>query len=282
VTLDPPVLTDTVTINSSVDLRLVSDIVGAPIDELMALNPSLLRMVTPPDAPFDLHLPAGTATLFPAAHRRSSLKASATHGAIIAWLADDTLASVARTYRVSVAELATANQLAREQRALQGVEGLVVPLAPAARARPSHMLLYTARRGRYPGHHRRPLRRLAQSVAPLEQIEGVKVEPGRRLHVAEPASVRRTRSRAPSERIFQSAKARKAAAKPHEKASANHLHASPAPPPAAKKSRSSSAKNTLARDKSATRRRKSSSSEETKVDQGPHYVLVFCYHLRAS
>jgi membrane-bound lytic murein transglycosylase D len=50
VTLDPPVLTDTVTINYSVDLRLVSDIVGAPVDELMALNPSLLRMETPPAA----------------------------------------------------------------------------------------------------------------------------------------------------------------------------------------------------------------------------------------
>ena len=64
VTLDPPVLTDTVTINYSIDLRLVSDLVGAPIDEIEALNPSLLRMVTPPDTPFDLHLPAGTATLF--------------------------------------------------------------------------------------------------------------------------------------------------------------------------------------------------------------------------
>jgi hypothetical protein len=99
VTLDPPVLTDTVTINYSVDLRLVSDMVGAPVDELEALNPSLLRMVTPPDASFDLHLPAGTATLFeqriaaiPEAKRNS-------------WryhrvAADDTLASVAREYRV--------------------------------------------------------------------------------------------------------------------------------------------------------------------------------------
>ena len=49
ITLDPPVVTDTVTIDYSVDLRLVSDIVGAPIDELIALNPSLLRLVTPPD-----------------------------------------------------------------------------------------------------------------------------------------------------------------------------------------------------------------------------------------
>ncbi len=44
ITLDPPVLTDTMTINYPVDLRLVSDLVGAPVDELVALNPSLLRL----------------------------------------------------------------------------------------------------------------------------------------------------------------------------------------------------------------------------------------------
>ena len=55
VTLDPPILTDTVTVNYSVDIRLVSDLVGAPMDELLALNPSMLHMITPPEAPFDLH-----------------------------------------------------------------------------------------------------------------------------------------------------------------------------------------------------------------------------------
>ena len=104
VTLDPPVLTDTVTINYSIDLRLVSDLVGAPVDEIEALNPSLLRMITPPETSFDLHLPAGTATLFdrrvasiPEARRNSWRY----HAAV----AGDTLASVAQEYRVPVAEL---------------------------------------------------------------------------------------------------------------------------------------------------------------------------------
>ncbi len=110
VTLDPPVLTDTVTINYSIDLRLVSDLVGAPVDEIEALNPSLLRMVTPPDASFDLHLPAGTATLF---EQRVALIPEARRNS---WryhpvVAGDTLASVAQEYRVPVAELASANQL---------------------------------------------------------------------------------------------------------------------------------------------------------------------------
>jgi membrane-bound lytic murein transglycosylase D len=185
VTLDPPVLTDTVTINYSVDLRLVSDIVGAPVDETMALNPSVLRMDTPPDASFDLHLPAGTATLF--AHRIAAIPEAKRN----AWryhrvAAEDTLASVAREHGVSEVELATANQL-RPSDSLNGVEGLVVPQAPAAV--PAHVVLYTARRGdtlvtiadRF-GVSLNELRR-------WNGITGIKVEPGRRLHVAEPVSV---------------------------------------------------------------------------------------------
>ena len=85
ITLDPPVLTDTVTINYSVDLRLVSDLVDAPVDELEALNPSLLRMTTPPDTAFDLHLPAGTATLFEQRVDADSREPSAIPGATTAW-----------------------------------------------------------------------------------------------------------------------------------------------------------------------------------------------------
>jgi membrane-bound lytic murein transglycosylase D len=192
VTLDPPLLTDTVTVNYSVDLRLVSDLVSAPVDELMALNPSLLRMITPPDTSFDLHLPAGTATLY--TQRVAVIPESRRN----AWryhrvAAEDTLASVARTYRVQVAELAAANQL-HESDSIQGVEALVVPVPPSA-APSAHLLLYTARRGdtlvtiadRF-GVSLNQLRR-------WNKITGNKVAPGSRLHVAEPASLSRATSR---------------------------------------------------------------------------------------
>ena len=183
VTLDPPVLTDTLTINYSVDLRLVSDVVDAPVDELTALNPSLLRMVTPPDASFDLHLPAGTATLF---NQRIAAIPEAKRNA---WRyhrvgADDTLASVAREFRVSESELAAANQL-RSSDSLQGLEALVIPLAPAAT--PSvRMVLYTVRRG---DSLVTISDRFGVSLAQLRRwnnITGVKVTPGSRIHVAEP------------------------------------------------------------------------------------------------
>jgi membrane-bound lytic murein transglycosylase D len=190
ITLDPPVVTDTVTINYSVDLRLVADLTGTPIDELEALNPSLLRMVTPPDASFDLHLPAGTADLFA---KRIALVPETKRDA---WryhpvAPDDTLASVARSFHVSVAELAAANQL-NEDASLQGVEALVVPLAPPTPT--SHTMLYTARRG---DTLVSIADRFGVSLTQLRRwnnLTGTKVAPGRRLRVTEPAHVVRTRT----------------------------------------------------------------------------------------
>ncbi|WP_348262470.1 transglycosylase SLT domain-containing protein [Telmatobacter sp. DSM 110680] len=194
ITLDPPVLTDTVTINYSADLRLVSDIVGAPIDELIALNPSLLRMVTPPDYQFDLHLPAGTAALFQekiAAIPESKRNSWRYHKVT----AEDTLASVAHTYSVSVSSLAAANQLDQTGK-LDGVEALVVPVAPAA-SPSAHTVYYTTRRGdtlvsvadRF-GVSLTQLRRWNKLPA-----SGIKIDSGRRLHVAEPTVVRASSSR---------------------------------------------------------------------------------------
>lgn len=187
VTLDPPVLTDTVTVNDSIDLRLVSDMVGAPVDELEALNPSLLRRATPPDTVFDLHLPAGTATLF------NERLARVPEGKRNSWryhavVAGDTLDSVARAYRVSAAELAAANHLG-EGEGLAGKGALVVPAAPEAAPLLRAARLYVARRG---DTLVTIADRFGVSLSELRRWNaipsGIKVEVGRRLHVAEPAA----------------------------------------------------------------------------------------------
>jgi membrane-bound lytic murein transglycosylase D len=215
VTLDPPVLTDTVTINYPVNLRLVSDIVGAPVDELTALNPSLLRMTTPPDAPFDLHLPGGTAAVF------KKLIALIPEGKRNAWryhrvAPEDTLASVALRYRVTEAALAGANHLSVRD-GIDGVEALLVPAAPVAE--PVHTRVYIARKGetlvtisdRF-GVSLSQLRR-------WNKITGTKVQPGQRLYVADPAT------------------APHVAARPHHRATAPAgVHAQPAPAKSATKS----------------------------------------------
>jgi membrane-bound lytic murein transglycosylase D len=215
VTLDPPVLTDTVTINYPVNLRLVSDIVGVPVDELTALNPSLLRMTTPPDAPFDLHLPGGTAAVF------QQCIALIPEGKRNAWryhrvAAGDTLASVALRYHVTEAALAGANHLSVRD-GVDGVEALLVPAAPIAE--PVHTRVYVARKGetlvtisdRF-GVSLSQLRR-------WNKITGTRVQPGQRLYVADPAT------------------APHAAARPHHSATAPAgVHAQSAPAKSATKS----------------------------------------------
>jgi membrane-bound lytic murein transglycosylase D len=182
------VLTDTVTVNYAIDMRLVSDLVGAPVDEIEALNPSLLRRVTPPDVSFDLHLPAGTATLF---EQRAALIPEAKRNS---WryhpvAAGDTLQSVAQEYRVPLAELASVNQLSPTE-SVVGIEALVVPVPPAAEPL-TRTRLYIVRRG---DTLVTIADRFGVSLSQLRSWNGipsgVRVEPGRRLRVAEPAPVR--------------------------------------------------------------------------------------------
>jgi membrane-bound lytic murein transglycosylase D len=192
ITLDPPILTDTVTVNYSVDIRLVSDLVGAPVDELHALNPSLLRSITPPDTSFDLHLPAGAATLF---NERIALVPEDKRNS---WryhpvASGDTLASVAREYHVETSALATTNQLHTDD-SLASVQALVVPV-PLSLAPSSHTRLYTARRG---DTLVTIADRFGVSLVELRRwnrLTGTRVEPGRRLRVAEPTVVQSTSTR---------------------------------------------------------------------------------------
>jgi membrane-bound lytic murein transglycosylase D len=192
ITLDPPLVTDNVTVNYSVSLRLVSDIVNAPVAELQALNPSLLRMETPPDSTFDLHLPAGTAGIFeqriaqiPVGRRNSWRLHVVTEG--------DTLASVAREYHVSAADLAAANELG-EGDSLDGMQALAVP----ARSTPEHSAdgeFYRVRRG---DTLVTIADRVGVSLSDLRRwnhLRGNVIDAGRRLRVVAPTETYRSESR---------------------------------------------------------------------------------------
>jgi membrane-bound lytic murein transglycosylase D len=61
---DAAVVSDTVTVDYAIDLRLVADVTNASLLEIVALNPSLLRMTTPRDMSFDLRVPVGTLDVF--------------------------------------------------------------------------------------------------------------------------------------------------------------------------------------------------------------------------
>jgi membrane-bound lytic murein transglycosylase D len=145
---DSPVTSDTVAIDYSIDLRLAADLVDVPTQQLLELNPGLLRLSTPPASalaePFQLHLPTGTAALF------QQRIANFPEDKRDQWRyhrvkPDDSLTSVAQGYHVSVEQLATVNQLQRNDD-LSGIEALIVPV-PLPAAPIKHSEIYRARRG---------------------------------------------------------------------------------------------------------------------------------------
>jgi membrane-bound lytic murein transglycosylase D len=184
---DPPLVTDTVTTDYSVDLRLVADIVEAPLQEIAALNPSLLRMATPPDENFALHLPPGTKPLYdkrieeiPVDRRRSWRFHKVADG--------ETLADVAREYRVSATELAFVNQLGAGSD-LSGTETLVVPVAAAPSASVARSTRYTAKKGDTLVTVADRFNVSIDDLRGWNHLKGNTLTAGRTLYVSEPAKV---------------------------------------------------------------------------------------------
>ena len=187
ITPDPPLVTDTVTTDYAVDLRLVSDIVGVPVQEIAALNPSLLRFSTPPDDSFNLHLPPGTKDVFtrdiaeiPVDKRRFWRFHSIEEG--------DTMESIAHTWHVSTSELAFVNQLSASSD-LSGIDSLVIPVAPASAPSGLRNAVYHPRKG---DTLVTIADRFGVTVAQLRRwnhIRGEAVTPGSSVYVAEPAHI---------------------------------------------------------------------------------------------
>ena len=127
VAVDQPADYDTLTIDYPVDLRLVAECVNATTAELQDLNPSLLRLSTPRQEAFQLHLPAGTKDQYETAI------ASIPPESRLWWRfhtvhSGDTLASLARTYHTTTKQISEANHLDGPQ--LEADARLVIPVAP--------------------------------------------------------------------------------------------------------------------------------------------------------
>lgn len=124
--LEPPLEYETVKLNRPVRLRDLAGAEGPPLEELERLNPELSTGVTPrqPEG-YDLKVPVGSrevALASFAAAPTAMLTAPRRHTV----RRGETLAAVARRYRVSVARLAAANALSPRARVARG-EVLVVP-----------------------------------------------------------------------------------------------------------------------------------------------------------
>jgi peptidoglycan lytic transglycosylase D len=127
VTMDEPTPYDRVTINYPVDLRLVAQCVDATPAQLQELNPSLLRLATPKEGKFELHLPAGTKQKY-----QTDIAAIPTEMRL--WWRyhtvqpGDTMASLARSYRVTAKSIAAANHIDGTE--LEADAKLIIPVAP--------------------------------------------------------------------------------------------------------------------------------------------------------
>ena len=137
------VVSDTVTVDYAIDLRLVSDVTGASLLEIVALNPSLLRMTTPRDMPFDLHIPVGTRDVF--AERLKDIpeeKRSSWRFHVVR--SGETLDGIATTLHAHAGDITKANGLT-EGGGVESGDELVIPVASvAASTRPAR---YAVRRG---------------------------------------------------------------------------------------------------------------------------------------
>ena len=142
---DQPVETDVVKPGRAIDLRLVAETIDVDVDTLRTLNPSLLRMATPDDPQFVLHLPKGTSEKF------SAEIADIPSDKWVSWRrhrveTGETLTAIAKKYHVTPVSIAEANDLERGEVLTPG-EKLIIPAArPLAETKP-RLVRYRVRKG---------------------------------------------------------------------------------------------------------------------------------------
>ena len=146
IVVEQPVPYDTIKIDYSVDLRLVAQCLDVSPGTLQDLNPSLLRLTTPKDQVFELHLPAGSKDRYLAAIEPipAPMRVWWRYHEVVQ---GDTLASIARTYRTSPHAIEQENHLHGDE--LQPDSKLIIPIPPGKHAATEDGASYTRRATRY-------------------------------------------------------------------------------------------------------------------------------------
>jgi membrane-bound lytic murein transglycosylase D len=179
---DAPVLSDKLTTTYAIDMRLVADLTEATVPEIVALNPALLRLSTPRDIPYELHIPTGTHDVFLERVKnipeedRSSWRFHVVQDG-------ETLDQIATSLHVRAPAIATFNDVTPAQ-PLEAGDELVIPIA-ASRSLP-------------PGQRYKVSRsdtlvtvadRFGVTVEQLRSwnhLSSSRIAPGRSLYVVEP------------------------------------------------------------------------------------------------
>jgi membrane-bound lytic murein transglycosylase D len=143
--LEQPVPSDVVKPGRAIDLRLVAETIDVNVDTLRSLNPSLLRMATPDDPKFELHLPRGTAEKF------SAEIADIPPEKWVSWRrhrveAGETLTALAKKYHVTAPAIAAANSLGRTDILTPG-DKLIIPASAPVSETKSRLVRYRVHKG---------------------------------------------------------------------------------------------------------------------------------------
>lgn len=126
VTLEPPLVYETIEVEAAISLEAVAHCAGASIDEIEALNPAVRRRVTPPTKDFFyLHLPEGTSDQV--AHCLDGLPKEQR----VTWQeyrvrVGDTISEIAAMFGTSITAIADINKLRSRHRIRVG-QKLLIP-----------------------------------------------------------------------------------------------------------------------------------------------------------
>jgi membrane-bound lytic murein transglycosylase D len=179
---DAALISDNVTTDYAIDMRLVADLTDSTVPEIVALNPALLRLSTPRDVPYELHIPAGMHDVY--LDRLKSIPEEDRASWRFHVVKDgETLDQIANSLHVHATEIASFNDVTAAQPIEAGDE-LVIPIA-ASRSLP-------------PGQRYKVSRsdtlvtvadRFGVTVEQLRswnQLSSSRIAPGRSLYVVEP------------------------------------------------------------------------------------------------
>jgi membrane-bound lytic murein transglycosylase D len=137
---DAPILSDDVTTSYAIDMRLVADLTNATLPEIVALNPALLRLSTPNDIPYDLHLPPGTRDTF-LTRLKNIPEEDRTSWRFHVVQNGETLDQIAESLHAHAAEITSFNDLTDP---IETGDELVIPITASSRLTPGER--YTMRR----------------------------------------------------------------------------------------------------------------------------------------
>lgn len=132
---EEPVRYDVVTVPKGSRLARLAGLSGIPPAELEQLNPELWQKQTPPDAPYELKVPLGSAAAVQAAVALDAAPrkiAPASQGGVHVVKSGDTVWRIARQYGVAPAQLARWNGLERPDRIFPGERLRLSPPAAAS------------------------------------------------------------------------------------------------------------------------------------------------------